>query len=74
MYVSKIAIDIGLPHYNSWYIWILVQVAKNVLACRYHGWEFNENGKCKNIPQLSERDMLGNIKMTLDKRKHVKTY
>ena len=44
------------------------------LHCSYHGWEFNENGKCKNIPQLSERDMLGNIKMTLDKRKHVKTY
>lgn len=28
------------------------------LRCAYHGWEFNENGKCKTIPQMTSENII----------------
>lgn len=30
--------------------------SENVLACRYHGWEFNKEGKCTHIPMMSNEE------------------
>lgn len=45
-----------------------IDKTSNNIRCSYHGWEFNEKGKCEIIPQLEE-----NIKIN-EKKSCVKTY
>ena len=33
----------------------------NNLRCAYHGWEFNEDGNCTVIPQVSDKYILKSI-------------
>ena len=33
----------------------LGKVNRGLLACPYHGWEFDRNGRCQKIPQLPDR-------------------
>ncbi|MCY7282837.1 MAG: Rieske (2Fe-2S) protein, partial [Cyanobacteria bacterium CAN_BIN43] len=34
------------------------EVAGNCLVCPYHGWEFNSDGQCVNIPYFPKSQML----------------